>query len=204
MNWNDLNSIWRSQQDRVFSEADFASLQKTVETKHRQLARTLFWRDIRETAACLFVTGVFGYRWVQGDLAFWPFVVSVTILLGLLVFFIKELVRARRNRVRPDASLLAKLDADIAELKHQRYLLLNVATWYLAPVFVSWAIVVVSSFINDSAQHRSHPLSFAIYVVASLLLGWGIWALNRYVVRKSIEPQLKETEKLRSDFLSIQ
>jgi hypothetical protein len=37
-----------------------------------------------------------------------------------------------------------------------------------------------------------------------MLLGWGIRTLNRSVVRKNIEPQLEEREKLRNDFLSTQ
>jgi hypothetical protein len=57
--------------------------------------------------------------------------------------FVRERVRARLSHLGPDVLLLAKVEADIAEPRHQRELLCKMRTWYLGPVF---AVAMVVSF----------------------------------------------------------
>ena len=194
MNWNDYESAWKRQEPPVEVKADLPALRQTLEAKRRKLARTLFWRDAREAVAGLFVSAIFATRaWHLGK-AGWPIALAVALILSLSAFFIWERFRARKSRVRPEAPVLAKLDSDIAELRHQRHLLLNVALWYLAPCIAAIILVRVSTVKNPFA----HPN----YWVFLGILSWGIWALNRRAVRKVIEPRITELEKLRTDFLA--
>lgn len=204
MNWNDLGLVWRRQNLPLAAGADLASLTRAFETSSRKLARKLFWRDLREVAAGLLLIWFCARTLWHGGKAYWPFALALLLMLGLMAFFLRERIRARRMRPEPNTPVLAKLEGDIVELRHQRRLLINVATWYLAPCGVSWAIGLATLVINDPDYRlgRHHPIRLVCYIIGGLLLGWGIWALNRRAARKKIEPRIVELEKLRNDLLS--
>ena len=203
MNWDDVKSAWRRQNEPRLSEADLASLRQSLEAKQRKLARTLFWRDIREAAAGLFVAGVFALRGWRGGRSYWPLAVSVALVLGVTGFFIAERIRSRRQRLGAGASLLAKVEAGLAELRRQRRLLLNVSLWYIAPLFVAWAIGFLTSLANTPAHRHRHPVFLVCYLLIGIpFMTWGVRALNHRAVRRKIEPRLAELESLRADLLS--
>jgi hypothetical protein len=117
--------------------------------------------------------------------------------------FIKERIRTHRHRLGSEASLLARLDAEIAELCHQRRLLLSIWKWYLAPITAAIAIVCITISFNRPAWDLSRdPVFMGGYFVFVAFFVWGAWILNRRAVRKQIEPRLAELEKLRRDILS--
>ena len=214
MNWNDYEAVWKRQELPVGVDADLAALKKTFETKRRKLTATLFVRDIAEASAGLMVAGVFAFAWWQMGMAGWPMAFAIALILGVSGFFVRERFRARRLRLGADAPLLAKVEADIAELHHQRHLLLNLWSWYLAPVAA--AVVIVGATIVRILIAKAQPgflpalwenpaaLVWIIFYVAMILplCFWGVWAINRRAVRKSIEPRLAELEKLHRDLLS--
>lgn len=202
MNWSDLESIWKCQELPAAENADLAALRQTFEVKRRKMAASLYWRDLREAIAGLSAAGFFSYAgWHQGK-AYWPFSLAVLLILGVTTFFILERIRARRERLGSETPLLAKLEADIAELNHQRRLLLNIATWYLAPCIAAWAIVLVTVIVNKPPAGLRQKLFLGCYVAFCAFLTWGIWALNRRAARKKIEPRIIELERLRNDLLS--
>ena len=205
MNWNDWELIWRRQEKPAGVTVDVAMLRQTFEAKRRKLARSLFVRDIAEAAAGVFVAGALVYmRWHMKSAGL-PIVIAVALVLGVTGFFVRERIRTRRQRLGPDAPLLAKLDADIAELRHQRRLLWNVWPWYLGPLAIAWAIVVVTAIANTDAIGREmHPLVIGFivgYFVLCLLLFWAVWAVNRRAVRTQLDPRLDELAKLRRQLL---
>ncbi len=205
MNWSDYEAVWKRQEPPAGADADLSDLRETFATKSQKLSRRLFWRDIREAAAGLVVAGFFvSFEW-RGGKAYWPVGFAVLLILGLTAFFFLERIRARRERLGPDAPLLAKLEADMAELRRQRRLLLHVASWYLAPCFAAILIVVATIYANlpVPVRQKSHVF-LGCYLVSVVLIYWGVWALNRQAVRKKIEPRLLELERLRADLLSPQ
>lgn len=203
MNWNDLQSIWERQEPPVEPSGDLA-IRNTFETNRRKLAARLFWRDVREAAAGLLSAGYFTYvAWHRGK-AYWPVGIAVLLILGVSVFFVLERVRVRRQRLHLDASLLAKLESDIAELRHQRHLLVEVSKWYLAPLVGAVAIIIATDVMNRPAHFATWNMKIFMpcYLVACALLTWGIWKLNQRVARRKIEPLITELEKLRDKVLS--
>ncbi len=196
MNWNDLKTIWSGQKLSADPGADQAELQRTFETKRRKLARGLFWRDMREAAAGLFVAGVFAYTWWQMGKQGWPIGFAVVLMLGLTGFFVRERVRAHQQRLGADAPLLAKIEADLAELRHQRRLLLSVGNWYLAPCIVAAAVVSCTALVHAPIALSAKLLAGVIMLLILALTCWGVWALNRWAVRKCLEPRLEELERL--------
>jgi len=198
MNWNKFETLWKRQELPVGANADLVITKQTFEAKSRKLARSLFWRDLREAAAGLIVVGfLIRQGWLMGK-AGWPIILSAVLVLGLSVFFVRERIRARRERKGPDAPLLVKLDADISELQRQRRLLQNVGAWYIAPCVL--AIVIARA--NSPAAQSQSPRFVLCYTALVAFICWRVWAMNRRAVRNKINPRIEELEKLRRDLLT--
>ena len=119
---------------------------------------------------------------------------AIALMLGLTGFFVRERFRAHRHRLGSDAPLLAKLEADLAELRHQRRLLLNVGTWYLAPCIAAAAVVAGTAIVHAPVVLSAKLLAGAIMLVLLALTCWGVWALNRWAVRKCLNPGSKNSK----------
>ncbi|MCX6955954.1 MAG: hypothetical protein NTV51_27755 [Verrucomicrobia bacterium] len=207
MNWNDLEVIWKRQQLPQGPEADLAILRQTFAAKSRRMATVLAVRNVSEAAAGLLVAAVFAYAGFRMKRVGWPMAVAVILVLGVTGFFIREFVRGCRQRLGAEAPLLAKLEADIAELRHQRRLLLRLRSWYLAPLAVAMIVVGGTIAWNDpnTALLLKEPfILFALtsYVILCVVLFWGVWVLNRRAVQQQLDPRLAELEKLQRDLLS--
>ena len=213
MNWNDYEAAWKRQEPPVGATADVASLKETFETKRRKLAATLLMRDLAESVAGLFVAGVYARVWWQIGKNGWPIALAIALLLGVTAFFVKERVRAHRQRLGPETPILAKLTADIAELQHQRTLLRSIWKWYLAPIAAAMTIFgitllkVATQTIPPEVLTRlvHHPLIWGL--LAATFVGCAAciflaWRINQRAVQKQIEPRLEELEKLRAGLLS--
>ena len=199
MNWNDYEAVWKRQELPRGADADLAELRQTFETKSRKMAKSLLLRDVLEASAGVFVTLAAARIWWRLGATGWPIAMAMALTMGVTAIFLRERVRAHRLRLSADAPLLAKLDADIAEVRHQRHLLLNIWKWYLSPL--SAAIVIVCLTI---ARHRPYVdwVFLNSYFGFCVLLFCWVWALNRRVVHKQLDPRLAELEKLRSDLLA--
>ena len=214
MNWNDYEAVWKHQKLPVGVDADLADLKETFEAKQRKMAKGLFARDILEGSTGLLVSGVFANVWWHVGKQGWPMAFAIALILGVSGFFVRERIRAHRLRLGADAPLLAKIEADIAELRRQRHLLLNLWSWYLAPLAA--AIVIIGATLARITIIKAPPgflaalwenpaavaLIIAYVVIVLPLCFWGVWTLNRRAVRKQIEPRLEELEKLHRDLLS--
>ena len=215
MNWSDYEAVWKRQELPVGAAADLATLKGSFEKKRRKLAATLFARDILEASAGIFVSGVFAYSWWRMGKDAWPMAFAIALILGLSGFFIRERFRAHRLRLGTDVPLVAKVEADIAELRRQRHLLLNIGSWYLLPcggaIVIGGAtvarVLIISPppgvFLSALWQHPAALAWIILYVAVVLpLCFWGAWKINRRAVRKGIEPRLEELEKLHQSLIS--
>ena len=204
MNWNDFESAWRNQEHARSTGDDYERLRSSLEGKHRKFQRRLFVRDIIEVAAGVLVVAVFSQEVIRHGISYWPVAIAILIVLAVMGFFIRERLRAHRDRVGPAAPLLAKMDADIAELEHQRRLLLKAGWWYVAPLML--AVVIVLGTIVGNHLDRLHAIQaqlfLAGYVIFCGLFAWAVVALNRRGARAKIEPQLAELRKLRDEIVS--
>lgn len=203
MNLSNFEAVWKRQELPRGAEADLVALHATFATKNRKLAATLLVRDLAEASAGLFVAVVMAFvGWKLGRTA-WPVAVAVALVLGVTGVFLAERVRAHRRKLGAEATMLAKLDADIAELGHQRRLLLSLWKWYLAPLAAAIFILCLTIRAHLPAWSPAREPWFLggyFLLVAALMVvvGW----MNRQAVRRRIEPRLVELEKLRSDLLT--
>jgi hypothetical protein len=167
-------------------------------------------RDILEASAGIVVILAFALIWWKQGRAGWPMALAIGCILWVTGFFVRERIRAHRNRLGSDAPLLAKVEADIAELRHQRRLLAGVWTWYLAPclaaILIGLATIILNMPAKELAGLPGHWPLVAGFLGAYLglvgLLFWFIGLANCRAVRKRIEPRLEELEKLHRSLLS--
>jgi len=203
MNWNDYEAVWKRQELPVGADADVKVLLGTFEAKSRKLHATIRARDLAEAGAGLVVAAAYALTWRQVGTQGWPLAFGIALILGVAGFFISERFRARRVRLGVDATLLAKIEADIAELRHQCALLRSLWTWYLLPCAGAIAIQV------GVLIRRSRPLDPIREPLFLLGLGaffalvfWLAWAINRRALRMRLAPRLEELEKLRREILA--
>lgn len=201
MNWNDYVAVWKRQPLPVGESADLRELRATFETKRRKLAATLWVRDLTELLACVVLVWVYSRYWQKVGPTGWPMGLAILMIVFVASAFIRERWRVRRSRLGPEASLRAKIEADLAELHHQRHLLLRVWAWYIAPCAA--AILIHLGVIVAHDQER-RPTSWVVASIFAVAACGGIWALNRRAVRKQIEPRLAELQKLHRDVLAGQ
>ncbi len=203
MNWNDYEAVWRRQPLPLGAMADLATIKETFEAKRRKMAATLFVRDIAEASAGIVVCVVFAFFWWQQGAKGWPIGLAIALTLGVTLSFVRERIRANRYQIGEEAPMLAKLEADMAELRHQRRLLLNVWKWYLAPLGAAGLIVLANFLFRAPAWALTlHLLFLAGFLPVFGFTFWFAWKINRRAVRQRIEPRLLELEKLRSELLA--
>ena len=202
MNWNDYEAVWQRQELPVGADADLANLQSAFETKRRKMAAVLLARDWLEIAACVVVAASLAAYWHKIGRSAWPIGMAIVLVLNVGVVFLRERLRARRKHVGPDASLRTKIEADLAELRHQARMVHLLWLWYLGPCAAAMAIqawVIVSH--TRSWDPLRSPLSL-IVIVGFIAATCGFaWAINRRAVRLRIQPRIAELEKLRRSLL---
>ncbi|HEY3756615.1 MAG TPA: hypothetical protein VGL42_10740 [Opitutaceae bacterium] len=170
--------------------------------KSRKLARALFWRDIRELLAAALLMFLFVKDALHRGSAGWPIWLGIALLVPVAGFFVKERIRAHYRKTAPNASVLEKVEADLAELRRQRSLLQNVGKWYLGPIFLSWLVVLASTHFHGLGGILRTPLQMSGYAAGGVALFYFIWKLNRRAVRRQIDPRISELETLKIGLLA--
>lgn len=203
MNWNELNSAWRCQATQTMTTTDLASLKATFEHRRTRRSRRLISRNAFQAFTGVVTCAIFIWVALTSHTPRVPMAIALALEFAVTVFFITECLRIWSLRLAPEAPLLDKLNADIAELTYQRKLRLNVAKWYLAPIGVAVAVLLISKEVTTYGhQSPGQAMSVALFVLACTFLFPLANRLNRCEVRKQIEPQLAELETFRQDVLA--
>jgi len=201
---NEWDFIWRRQKLPEGKSADIATLLANFEAQRKKQARTLWLRDYGEASAALLGAVAFGAIACKIPELGWWIWPAVLLVLGVGSVFVRERLRARK--LQPDSAkpLLEKLDADIAELRHQQKLIGKIHLWYLAPIAIAILLVLIAMILkatqaNEQVLHEPLVRSFlAGYVLLCAGLFFGVWKLNRHALHKRIAPRLDELIKIRS------
>lgn len=196
MNWSELEKIWRNTptgKQPACDTAEFAA-------RRRRMQRSLARRDWLEAVVGLGVAASFAGFLLFLGVADWRGWLAVGLVLAVSGVFVVERRRAHRLRPMPDASLLAQLDGEIEELRHQRRLLRRVAWWYLLPLgaatlLFAWALLAAVA--ERTGRFDGVFLwRFGGIIVAVDL---SIWWLNRRAITTEIEPRLRACESARAE-----
>ena len=183
MNWSDYESVWKRQELPTGAAADVAHIRATIEIKRQKFRGTLLVRDMTE---------------------------GLLLILGVSLVFVRDFLRRRRLRIGPEAALLTKLDAEIAELQHQRRFLSHIGLWYFLPYLAALPLIYIPIFLHLGVRLPSDLLitllttprsAVFIYlivaiVVCALVL---VWRDARDAGKKRINPRIEELERMRRD-----
>ncbi len=203
MKWSDYEDVWKRQKLPLGASANLTVLKKTFDTQHRKQEATLRVRDYAEGIAGVIVSVAIGFIWWGQGKSGWPLALAILITFGVTSVFVRERILARRNRLNPDAPLLAKIEADLNELRRQRHLILKMWWWYILPLLV--AILIVGSTITASRPPwdiSRDPIFKTGFWIFNGLFSWFAWVINRNAIRKNISPRIEELEKLRRDLIT--
>jgi hypothetical protein len=93
--------------------------------------------------------------------------------------------------------LRSSVERSLVQVEHQIWLLRNVFWWYLLPPGVPM-MIWLAHFSWSSGRHSivGAIAAFGVMALFFLLVGWFIYWLNQYAVRKQLEPRRKELQTL--------
>lgn len=213
MNWSDYEAAWKRQPPPVGFAADLNTLRADFERQRRKLAATLLLRNSIEGFGGIVMAGAFALAAVRIGRDGWPILVGAALILTVAVVFVRDFLRRRRVRVGPEMPLLVRLDAEIAELQHQRWLVANLGWWYFLPYLT--AIAVIGAALARTTGRHAPPGLLVALLTTPATLGWIIaifgvtgfgiawaWRASRRAVTQRINPRIEELEKLRREILS--
>jgi hypothetical protein len=203
MNWNDWEFVWRRQPLPAGKNADLDVLLRTFEAKRLKTARMLFLRDVMEAAAGVLVAAALAGIWISRGPSAWPIGAAMVLVLGVSGCFVRERLRAQQHRVSPHASLRVKIEAELAELRHQRLRLRRIWLWYLGPIGAAIGIVFATLVARTSPYSPLRDpvivTGFGLFFTACLIFAW---LVNRHAARTQLDPRIAELEKLHQAVLS--
>jgi hypothetical protein len=212
MSWNDWEAAWRRQEPPVGATADVESIKQSFEAKRRKFARTVLMRNVAEGGTGIVLTPVMVLITCHYGKEGWPLAISTALLFGVTCVFIVDLIRSVCRRVGPGASMLAKIEADIAELRHQRSFINTWWAWYLLPGVAAIGISFVTlGRLNYGTAPPGYltnllttPITLAWIIVLIAVPSYflhGVWRDLQKAI-KNIQLRIDELEALRQYLLS--
>ena len=194
MNFEDLQKVWQSQDAAAKVTINTDVLMKEVRRNQRQFRATIFWRDVREVGVAAFLTWLFlhwGIRdqnWSLHLVAFGCFFVGAFIVVDRLI--------QHQRRPMMNDSLRACVESSLSQVSHQIWLLKNVFWWYLLPIDAGLGVFIAKQAWQERHAGLSVMVGLLFYALFCGVTGWGIYWLNQFAVRKTLEPRRQELATL--------
>lgn len=183
MRLEDYRDDWQEQElsddDRSMEE-----VLRQVKRRSEEYDRKIFWRDVREIGASVFVAGFFSYQAVTVESLLARIGALIVVAGAALVVW--KLRRARsaggmEHAARPVAE---RLRAEISKVETQIELLESVLWWYLAPAGIGVVLMVAAGGLEGW---------FEPVFLAALVAFFGfVWWLNQRTVECSQRPRRRE------------
>lgn len=194
MNFETLQKTWQSQDTGAKMTINADVLLKEVRRNQRHFWATIFWRDVREVGVAFLLTLYFSYRGLRYN--HWTDCLVGFACLGVGTFMVVDRLLQRRKQPVSNDSLKTCIENSLLQVNHQIWLLKNVFWWYLLPIAATLGISI--GYSTWHARNSGFP-AVIVWVISTLvivLVYWGIYWLNRFAVRKSLEPRRQELETL--------
>ena len=191
----DLKRAWQSQASPHRLTLDTAVVLNEVRRNERQFAATIWCRDMREVGVALLLVPVWIYMGIKSE-SLWSWYLVIPTLLWIAGFMIVDRIRQRRRQPGPGDTLRSSIESSLAQVEHQIWLLRNVFWWYLLPPFAAMMIFPAHRAWQSRDDGLSALAEFAAIALVFALVGWFLYWLNQYAVRKDLEPRRKELQSL--------
>ena len=188
MNFEALQKAWQSQDPGAKVTIDADMLLNEVRHNQRHFTSMVFWRDVREVSVALLLVPLWIYLGYEMHRP-WTWYLVIPVLLWVAGFHLADRIRQKRRQPKPGDTLRECIESSLAQIEHQIWLLRNVIWWNLLPLWTALAVY----FAQRAWLARNHGLAALFHwgreaAVFALIL-WGIYWLNRFAVRKYLEPR---------------
>jgi hypothetical protein len=201
MTFDELQKTWQSQQDDLKLSIDSGLLLKVVQRNKRHFEWAILLRDVREVGIAIAVSILFLHLGLKNSL--WPFFLLALLFLGIAVFMVVDRISQRRKRPELTKSLAGCIESSLAQVGHQIWLVKNVFWWAILPANIGFAVFFGYLAWGTTRELVGTGLVLVLFVLLGcfafcILVSTGIYYLNRYGVRKELNPRKQELEQLLS------
>ena len=195
MNPDELQQVWQHQMTGRRVSIDANVLLQQVQRNKKQFERTILWRDVREVGVCLL--GVPLWIWIGAKEALpWTWYLCIPALLWIAGFMVADRMGQRRRQPKPGDPLRQCVEASLAQVDHQIWLLRNVFWWYLLPPGAAAAAFFGQiAWSSREGGWLAGLIMAAVIAVAGLIL-WSVYWLNQRAVRDELLPRQQELRAL--------
>ncbi len=191
MDPEEFRQAWQMQTSQRLPSADAELLLEDVQQKKRSLRTAVFWRDVREVGVALLLVPLWFFFGVTLSLP-WTWYLVVPGLLWIAGYLLVDRIRHQRRPTKQGEPLRHCVEASLAQVEHQIWLLRNVHWWYLLPLLVPMLVFFGHVSWNDplGGWWSTVPLLIAAAVVVMVFAG--VWWVNQKAVRADLEPRRRE------------
>ncbi len=198
MKFEDLKSVWNSEDNERLFAFDESALLKQLETKRSKIDRKLFWRDSLEIGIGAIIILYWLWKAIYPTIAHdnsllsnWNYFASAAIIGAVLSVFIIGRKRQSRREEEFDESISGTLRKFISQIDYQITLLRNVVWWYLLPIGLAIVLMV-----NTGAYGLKTPTQRWVYFGICIVLFAVIYWLNQRAVRTHLIPEKEDLQSL--------
>jgi CubicO group peptidase (beta-lactamase class C family) len=190
MNLDELDSQWRATNQIAATKQQREQLIAATCRRVERFWGRIFRRDLVETIAAVVVMIVFGrYCYVAPtDHVVSRFGAGFLVCWALFIIYKMHRTRTIQRPAPVDAPVREFCRIELDRLDRQIQLLRSVLGWYIAPCTIGVNIMFIGMAGLGTAS--------LIYGIVTLLLAWGIYALNMRAVAKELVPRRNELASL--------
>lgn len=192
---DELKHAWQSQAPPQRLTLDAALVLNEVRRNEQKLAASILRRDMGEVGVALLLVPIWIYLGIQRD-TLWSWYLVVPTLLWIAGFMTVDRLQQRRRQPRAGDTLRSGLEASLAQVDHQIWLLRNIFWWYLLPPGVALIIFPAHRAWVSGGDRLEGFSRFLFEFLVFVLVGWFIYWLNQRCVRKNLEPRRQELQAL--------
>lgn len=196
MSFDDLQAKWQAHDHGIRLNIDADLLLKEVRRNHRALELQLWQRDFGEIVAAVLITGVFVTLAVL--MHQWTLLLCAAGSLFVGLFFVFDRVKQRRQRSVLGDSLQSTIEASLAEVQHQIWLLRNILWWYLLPLVPGLVAFLVTTSWQTPGSGLAEQIVIAVVGLICAGAFWSVYRINQREIKRTLEPRRIELEELRS------
>ena len=188
MTFDDLRSSWQETNGESLSAEQREEIVARVCRRVERLGASILRRDVIETVAAVAVIFFFSGFFLRSDIPVAK--TGAAIVVASAVFIIYKLHRTRlvQKPTPLDASVRQFCKTEMERLDRQIRLGRSVLWWYIIPPLVGVNLLFsgVAGF-GTAAE---------VYLIVTVLFGWGVYLLNQHAVSKSLVPARDELSDL--------
>ncbi len=194
MSFDDVQANWQAHDHPTRLNIDADLLLKEVSRNHRSMESALIQRDLAEVIAAAIVTGGFGCLAVL--MREWSLFLCAAGGLFVGAFFVADRFIQRRRRAVPGVSLHSYIQASLAQVDHQIWLLRNIFWWYLLPLVPGIFAFLASLAWKTPRNGTVEQLIIASVGAICVASFWLAYRINLRAVKNTFEPRRIELEAL--------